>query len=70
LFPVVGDLEVSGSYDRLGNGYEHEPTPSDIPVPTLPNAGRPVLVSTSKACARVDVDGLKFPDPVTVGSTA
>jgi hypothetical protein len=37
LFPVVGDFEVSGAYDRLGQGNEREP---------VPNAGRSELVST------------------------
>ena len=59
MFPVVGDLEVSGTCDRLGNGYEHEPVPSRHPGPD--GAER------WEVCARVGVDGLQFPDLVTVG---
>jgi hypothetical protein len=58
LFPVVGDLEVSGTYDRLANGYEHEPVPPRHPGPD--GAER------WEVCARVDVNGLEFPDLVTV----
>jgi len=59
LFPGVGDLEVSGTCDRLGNGYEHEAVPSRHPASD--GAER------WEVCARVDVDGLQFPDLVTVG---
>ena len=47
LLPVVSDLEVSGTYGRLGQGNEHQPVPGrGIPTVTVPNAGRSVLVST------------------------
>ena len=56
---MVGDVGASGTYDRLGNGCEHEPVPPRHPGPD--GAER------WEVCARVDVDGLQFPDLVTVG---
>ena len=59
LFPAVGDFEVSGAYDRLGQGNEREPMPGRHP--DFDGAER------WQVRARVDVDGFQFPDLAAFG---
>lgn len=59
LLPGVGDLEVSGTCDRLGQGNEREPVPGRHPG--FDGAER------WQVRAHADVDGFQFPDLVTFG---